>query len=210
VVSEAVSSLADLKGKRVGVDLRAAGMYLLTCALERAGIKSSDLELVPLNLPETQQAFTGGEVDAVVSSEPWLTGLRAEGGRSLFDSSQANTPLYRVLVVSQQALHDQREDVVRVVRAHFAMMKELRKHAPVPGLDMILRRQALSQAQFFNCWDRLKSFDVSENLALIGGGAQGLEKATASVEEKMRSNALLYRPVSARAWIDGSLLKEVQ
>lgn len=209
IVRDEVKTLADLKGRRVGVDLRATGMYLLTCALEEAGLKSSDLELVPVNLPETEDIFINKEVDAVVSAEPWVTKLRAAGGHSLFDSSQAHTPAYRVLVVSEEALTEQRAEVLKVVRAHFAMMKELHKGGEIQGMEAILRRQMLSRAEFFSCWSRLKSLNLEENRALIGGDAQGLLKNAASVEEKMRSNALLYRPVSTHPWIDGSLLKEV-
>jgi len=210
IVREGIASLGDLKGRRVGVDLRGAGMYLLTCALEQAGLKSSDLGLVSLNLPETADAFINKEVDAVVSGEPWITKLRAAGGRSLFDSSQANTPVYRVLVVSSVALRDQRDDVLKVVRAHFAMMKELRKGGEVAGMQAILRRQALTREEFLSCWNLLKSFDLKENLALIGDQSEGLRKDTASMELKMRSNALLNSPASTKEWIDGSLLKEVE
>ncbi|MDB6138427.1 MAG: bacterial extracellular solute-binding s, 3 family protein [Verrucomicrobiaceae bacterium] len=208
IVGEGLRTLADLKGHRVGVDLRAAGLYLLTCALEKAGLKSADLELVPMNLPETEEFFTSKDVDAVVTSEPWLTRLKAVGARSIFDSSQTDIPVYRVMVVSEEALHDQREDVVRVVQAHFAMMKELRKHAMVEGMEAVLRRQALTKEQFFASWDRLKTFTVKDNFSLMGEHAEGLIKDAAGVETRMRASNLLFRPLGKTAWIDGSLLKE--
>ncbi len=207
IAREETHKLEDLKGRRVGVDLRGAGMYLLTYALEQAGLESTDLELVPMNLPETEDFFTSKEVDAVVTSEPWLTRLTAAGGRSVFDSSQASTPVYRVLVVSSDALRNQKAEVLRVMRAHFAMMKVLRRGTEGPGMDAVLRRQELSKEAFAGCWDRLKSFDLVENRELIGEGKDGLGKGALQVEEKMRVHGLLYRPLSTKPWIDGSLLK---
>jgi len=96
------------------------------------------------------------------------------------------------------------------VRAHFAMMKALRKGGEVAGMQAILRRQALTREEFLSCWNLLKSFDLKENLALIGDQSEGLRKDTASMELKMRSNALLNSPASTKEWIDGSLLKEVE
>ncbi|MDB6116365.1 MAG: ABC-type nitrate/sulfonate/bicarbonate transport system protein [Verrucomicrobiaceae bacterium] len=210
IARDGMQKLEDLKGRRVGVDLRGAGMYLLTYALERAGLKSTDLELVPMNLPETEDFFTSKEVDAVVTSEPWLTRLKAAGANSVFDSSQAQTPVYRVLVVSSDALRAQKAEVVRVMRAHFAMMKVLCQGAQGLGMDAVLRRQELSKEAFAGSWSRLKPFDLVENRELIGERKDGLGKAASQVEEKMRANGLLYQPLSANPWIDGSLLKGVR
>ncbi len=208
MVREDVKSMADLKGKKVGVDLRAAGMYLLSRALDDAGMKAADLDLVPLNLPETEDAFVAKEVDAVVSAEPWLTKLRAAGAHSLYNSSQMRTPIYRVLVVSEEAMRDQPQDVLRVMKAHFAMLKLLNPRMAMPGLEATLQRQGLTQEEFFNCRDHLRLFDPAANRLLMETPDPALIKAAAAVEEDMRTHALLSRPLPTTPWLDSSLLKE--
>lgn len=209
MVREGVETLEDLKGKRVGVDMRAAGMYLLALALQKAHMLPSDLQLVPLNLPESDVAFQEGVVDAVVAAEPWLTLLRGMKAHSLVDSSQINPPIYRLLVVSAQAIQERREDVAALVNAHFAMMKELRQRKMVPNLEVCLHRQGLTEEQFFKCWDGLRPVDVVENETLLGGEAPVLKSVAEMVEHHMRSRELLYRPVQPGPWLDNSFLKEV-
>lgn len=209
MVREGVTSLEDLKGKRVGVDMRAAGMYLLAMALQKARMRATDLELVPLNLPESDVAFQEGVVDAVVSAEPWLTLLRGMKAHSLVDSRQIDPPIYRLLVVSAEAVEHRRADVQRLVKAHFAMMRELRQRKVVPDMEVCLRRQALTQEEFFRCWDGLRPVDVVENETLLGGETPVLKAVAEMVEHHMRSKELLFRPVQQGPWLDNSFLKEV-
>lgn len=209
MVREGVQRLADLKGKRVGVDMRAAGMYLMTMAMKEAGLGRADLELVPINLPETDVAFQEGMVDAVVVSEPWLTMLRTLKAHSLVDSRSLTPPIYRLLVVSADAAETRKEDVQLLVRAHFEMMRELRKRQTVPDLEVCLRRQGLSQEEFFRCWESLRPVELDENMTLLGKDTATLTVIAGAVEKNMRESQLLYRPLQNRPWTESAFLKEV-
>ncbi|HYF36119.1 MAG TPA: ABC transporter substrate-binding protein [Prosthecobacter sp.] len=59
-----IRSLDHLRGKRIGVELRAAGEYLLTRALETVGMTLKDVTIVPINLAEAETAFDERELDA--------------------------------------------------------------------------------------------------------------------------------------------------
>ena len=65
-----ISSIADLRGKRVGLTKGTNAQFVLDLFLIRAGISPSEVEVVdiqPLNLPS---ALENGEVDAISAWEP--------------------------------------------------------------------------------------------------------------------------------------------
>jgi NitT/TauT family transport system substrate-binding protein len=104
-----VRSPADLRGKRVGVDLRGSGMVLLQSALQSAGMSGRDVEMVPLNPSEVAAAMKERRVDAVVLAEPWATRRRRTGGNAVFDSLTKNlTIAHRLGCLGPAGLHDMR------------------------------------------------------------------------------------------------------
>jgi NitT/TauT family transport system substrate-binding protein len=70
-----IHSVADLKGKRVGVTRGAIHELLLAAVLAKQGLTSSerggqDVELVYLNYPDLNQALLAKTLDAIMQTEP--------------------------------------------------------------------------------------------------------------------------------------------
>lgn len=81
-----VKSISDLKGKRVAFQKASIGHYLLVKALERAGLKLSDVHSVNMPPPEANVAFSQGRVDAWFIWEPFATrSVEKKLGRVLLD-----------------------------------------------------------------------------------------------------------------------------
>jgi len=68
-----IHSLQDLRGKKVAVNKGGTGEYLLSRALERAGIPEQDVTKVYLSPSDTGTAFVGGHVDAWAIWDPFLS-----------------------------------------------------------------------------------------------------------------------------------------
>ena len=68
-------SLADLRGRRVGVmSTSAASLRVASLVLSKAGLRSSDVQYVPLANPSAAvQAFRRGELDAISSNDLTLS-----------------------------------------------------------------------------------------------------------------------------------------
>ncbi|ARV62674.1 aliphatic sulfonate ABC transporter substrate-binding protein [Nostocales cyanobacterium HT-58-2] len=87
--NSSVKSVKDLKGKKVAFQKASIGHYLLVKALEKEGLKLSDVESVYLPPPDANVAFSQGKVDGWFIWEPFVT--RAEQkkiGRVIVDGSQ--------------------------------------------------------------------------------------------------------------------------
>lgn len=192
----------DLRGKRIGVEVRTAGERLLARALEARGISMSEVTLIPLNLAETETALREGEVDAVVTSEPWLTRLRAGGAVTLFDSKQMAGELYRVLVARADVLKERADDVSRLVRAHFKVRDDLAAHLTEAELAVVTRREELSAGQWPQVLASVKLPTADEARRMMTGTPCTLD----TVADKIVRATAGYRPQASKPhreeWID--------
>ena len=86
--SSPIKSVADLKGKKVALNKGSNVHYLLVRALENAGLKYSDIHPIYLPPADARAAFEGGNVDAWVIWDPFLTVARvATKARTLVDGT---------------------------------------------------------------------------------------------------------------------------
>lgn len=205
-----IRSVEELKGKRVGVDLRGPGRHLLAEALARTNLKVEDLELVSILQPEMVDVLARGDVAAVVASEPWMTRMVQDNARILADSKVVRTPVLRVLAVKARALVEQREEIKELLRAHLAMVPVLRAAAArEPGMEAVLRRQELTQEELAAIITRVRHLSVAENRELMKDDGGKLDQLITRLMEFEAGAGKAKAPPPDALWVDGSLLEEV-
>lgn len=99
-----VSTLADLKGRRVGVDVLRSGFALLLFAmLRRAGLEREDVEFVELgSTPKRADALIAGEIDAtILNAESLVRAVQAGMIGQMSSADVSATYLGTVLAVRQ-------------------------------------------------------------------------------------------------------------
>ncbi|HVM33477.1 MAG TPA: aliphatic sulfonate ABC transporter substrate-binding protein [bacterium] len=155
-----IESVADLKGKRVAVQVGSSVHYFLEQVLKGSGLGLKDVELVNLPGPDQGPALQSGSVDAIVLWMPYRTQLEQAGkARVLVDSSNVpgNLSLYMTRGAFGQA-HPQ------LVEAFLAATKKsndyLRRH-PREALRLLA---ASSQFPEKVMAESLKGFDWSMTL----------------------------------------------
>ncbi|HQQ62388.1 MAG TPA: sulfonate ABC transporter substrate-binding protein [Pseudomonadales bacterium] len=92
-----LKTVADLKGKRVGLNKGSNVHYLLIKALEKAGLKYTDIEVAFLPPADGRAAFEKGSLDAWVVWDPFYAAAEDQiGARKLADGEGivANTQFY--------------------------------------------------------------------------------------------------------------------
>lgn len=198
------STLSDLRGKRIGVDVRAAGVYLLTAALAKSGLTLNDVTLVPMSPPDMAESFEMGAVDAVVCLAPWLPDIQSKGATSVFKSEEAPVPITRVLVMRGDALHAYDREIRLLIRAHFSLLDDLRSLSASPGRDAVLRREQVDAKQFIQSLKGLRLIGLDENRSLLGGQSPGIEAMARKVEAVMLGAEQLSGPSNDNPWFDAS------
>jgi sulfonate transport system substrate-binding protein len=110
-----IKTLADLRGKKVAVTKGAGSHFLLLAALARSGLSFKDISPAYLTPADGRAAFIGGNVDAWVAWDPFLTSaLRQSKARILSDGSNGLAS-YKRYYLSSAAYADRRADVLNVI-----------------------------------------------------------------------------------------------
>lgn len=89
--NSAINSVAELKGHKVAFQKGSSSHNLLLQALQKAGLKFTDIQPVYLTPADARAAFQQGNVDAWVIWDPYYSAALLQGGiRVLIDGSQLN------------------------------------------------------------------------------------------------------------------------
>jgi sulfonate transport system substrate-binding protein len=87
-----ISSVADLKGKKVAATLGTDPYIFLLRALDEAGLKPTDIEIVNLQHGDGGNALVSGQVDAWAGLDPHMAKLEeTEGTKYVYRNADLNT-----------------------------------------------------------------------------------------------------------------------
>jgi sulfonate transport system substrate-binding protein len=86
--SSSIHSVADLKGKTVVLNKGSNVHYFLIKALEKAGLKYTDVQTAFLPPPEGRAAFESGRVDAWAIWDPFLTAAQQSTGAKVLTTAK--------------------------------------------------------------------------------------------------------------------------
>jgi len=179
--------IEELRGRRIGVELRSAGHYLLHKALKSVEMDLRDVELIPLTAREVPNALDS-QVDALVVTEPDLRHVATEKSVRLFDSSALQQPIIRVLAI-REAVWQQHYEVLREICVRFFEAQPQMTAEDVEFVSFIARRTGLTEAEASDSIRRCGFLDRAEMLLLAEGG--GVDAILASKRLEMIQAELL-------------------
>lgn len=180
VAHPTIKSIRDLKGKRVGVESLALGAYMLSRALDKAGLAPGDVTIVPVPVQEHEKAYAAGKVDAVVTFEPAKTKLLAIGGHCIFDSSQIPNEIIDVVVVRADILQAKAGQLNELEEGWFKALEYLQKNPADANLRMG-KREGISAPEFAETLKGMTIPDKNENKRLLSGALLQPAKRLAEV-----------------------------
>ena len=124
IARRGIDSVADLKGKKVGVEIGFVGHLLLLDALSQAGLSETDVELINVPTNETPQVLASGEVDAIVAWQP-NSGMALSlvpGSTRIASSADQPGLIYDVLAVNPSSLAERRAEWTKVVQVWYRVV----------------------------------------------------------------------------------------
>jgi NitT/TauT family transport system substrate-binding protein len=190
----AFHSMQELRGHRIGAETTGVGAYVLTRALDLAGLTLADVEIVPLEFSEQQPALDRGRVDAVVTYEPVRTKLKSAGARQIFDSSLIPGEIVDVLVVRTSYLAASPVNARLLVEAFYRAQRYAREDAD-DFVRLAAARENVTPQEFRESMTLLHVPDAQESSTMLAGAPGPLQKQVNSLAEVMIKRNLLLRPV---------------
>ena len=139
-----ITSLKDLKGKKVGIEVTLVDHLLLLKGLEMNGLKQSDVELVNTATNETPQTLGSGKVSAVGAWYPVSSQAlkQVAGSKPIFTSADAKGLIYDVLAVSPTSLGRRKDDWAKVVAVYYKCVDYLKDPATKEDAIKIMAARA--------------------------------------------------------------------
>jgi len=213
VAKKGVASLKALKGKKVGLEVGLVEHLMLTKALEKSGLKISDVKLVNVPTHQTAQTLASGSVDAIGAWQPNAgQALKAvAGSKAIFTSADLPGLIYDLVCVSPQSLSQRRGDWVKFVGVWNRIVKFVKDPANKAEAVKIMAGRAgvppeeyatyMPGTRFLSPDEAITRFDQKDTLdSLYGSGKVA--------DEFNVANKVYEKPQPVAAYIDGSLSKE--
>ena len=110
-----IKSIADLKGKKVAVTKGAGSHFLLLAALAKSGLSFKDISTAYLTPADGRAAFIGGNVDAWVAWDPFLTSAQRQSNARVLSDGSGGLASYKRYYLSSAAFADRRGDVLNAI-----------------------------------------------------------------------------------------------
>jgi NitT/TauT family transport system substrate-binding protein len=117
LVQTDVNSLADLKGKAVGMNEGSVSQFWFNILLKREGMTEKDLQITNMTADDAAAAFIAGQIPAAVTWEPHLTLVRTKNqGKVLIDSAATPGLIVDVVALTCDYIDKNPKDVEAFVK----------------------------------------------------------------------------------------------
>ena len=152
----AIHSVADLKGKRVGLNKGSDVNYLLVAALEKAGLSYKDITPVYLPPADARAAFQRGAIDAWVIWDPFLAEVETNAKARQIRNAEGLVPHYTFYLASRRFAETYPDGAKQVIQQLGALSDWANGHpqeaaailAQSTGLDQALWARAIARMPF--------------------------------------------------------------
>jgi NitT/TauT family transport system substrate-binding protein len=178
-------------------------------ALEQAGLQPSDVQIVRIPVDQQVRAYEAGEVDAVVTFEPFVDRMRRAGAHELFDSSALPEEIIDVLVVRGDRLARYSHQVEQLIQGWFQSLEYLRRD-PDGAAARMSPRLGMSPSEFTTAMRGLRLLSFDENRALLGAPAPALAGPARRLQRFMLAQGLMQAPIQPEELMDARFLEEVR
>jgi NitT/TauT family transport system substrate-binding protein len=189
VVPPQIRDVADLEGKRIGVEDTALGAFVIARALESAHLTIAAVTIVRIPIDEHERAY----LDAVVTREPVRTHLlRAGGALVLFDSRRMPEEILDVRAGHSDVTEKNLAQVDAILRGSFPALHRFTDPHLVARVSRNLR---LAPEVVGPAFKGMTFVSLDEDRALLGGGHPKLIDTLERPQARLLERKLLKHSV---------------
>lgn len=170
------TSLADIKGHKIGVDTGSLGIYVLARALEQEGLKLSDIKIVPVNPMYMPSMIKSGAIEVAVCYQPFSHQIQKEGEYNvLFASSQLPGELFNLLALKKTTLEEHPKQITQLMKV-WKRILEFEKTNTQEVHAYMARREHTTLEDFEASLEKIKVIPLEEQPPLLA--PNGLVKSS--------------------------------
>lgn len=200
-----ITTLTELRGKRIGVEQSAVGAVMLDAVLTQAGLNAGDVQVVYATVDRHRDLYLKDRVDALVTFEPVPSQLAQKNAKKLFDSSAIPGRIVDVLAVRDEVTSQSPGALRQLLAGHFLALAELRS-APQTASPIIARRLGISPGDVPAAYHGLDLPDAEANRAWLAGQPSKLDTAAAELQRVLLKSGLIRQGTDLDGIGDGRFL----
>ena len=181
VARPGITSVAELAGKKVAVEIGFVGHLLLLRALEKAGLTEDDIELVNVRTNETPMVLASGEVDAIVAWQPNSSQSlqMVPGSTAIYSSANDQGLIYDTLAIAPESLDQYPDQWGKVIEVWYRIVDFINDPATsAAAVEIMAARVGVAPdkyAQFMKGTrllakaEAMARYSATEDLGSLGG-----------------------------------------
>ncbi|MGD8591290.1 MAG: ABC transporter substrate-binding protein [Gammaproteobacteria bacterium] len=205
-----INSVKDLKGKKVGVEIGFVSHLLLLNALEKNGMKESDVELVNVPTNETPQVLASGQVDAIVAWQP-SSGMALKlvpGSKAIYTSADEPGLIYDVYAASPEVYATRKDDLKKLLKVWYRIVDYIydpKTHAD--AIKIMASRVGLEPAEYekFVSGTKILKLDEAKQYLTKAKGFKSVTGSSKISDDFNVANKVYDKPEDIDSYIDFSM-----
>ena len=191
VSKKEIATVADLKGRTVGVQKGSISQFLLAQALDKAGLTINDVNAIDMKSGDAGAAFVAGSIDAAVTWQPWLGKAAASNsGKVLIDTKSMPGLIVDALATRTDFAEEHSADLKAFVKAYFEGVAFMQAN-PEKANEIIARNLKMSKDTLEGTLKDVRFFNAKDNADFFAGTDSPAVKLVTSAGEFYRRIGVL-------------------
>lgn len=189
IANASITSLAELKGKRIAFESGTLDYVTWSYALKQAGLTFSDVKIESVAQNQLVEAFKLNRVDAAATYPPVSTRLIEENlGHPIFDSRTMPGIIVDLLAVRADLLTTRKAEWIGVVKG-LAAAQRYAEVNPEDAYRIMAERQQVSVESFASSMEGIHMATLDEQYGLLKEGGKIYEALQAAQKTLMEKGA---------------------
>jgi len=170
IVTSEISSVEDLRGRKVAIQEGIIDEFLLALALEKYEVNRDEMTIIGLETGDGVAAFSQGFVDAVAAFPPYSSiALKRSGSKVLVSSADFPGAIPDLLVVTEKMAENKPEVVNGLIKTWFDVLQFMEEN-PAEAIAIMAQRAGASPEEYQKYKDGTKMFTIEDNIKAFSPG----------------------------------------
>ena len=163
IISNKAKSLKELKGKTIAYEPNTLGAFMLSRAIKHADMQINEINKYGINIVEMESALKSGQVDAVISYEPYASAIlrNVEGSKVIFDSSMIPGEIVDTLA-AEAKFYKKNKDRLNALSRAFSKAVEYSENHKDEAYAIMAEREGVSVEDFHHAMKSLRILKLSD------------------------------------------------
>jgi len=205
-----ITSIKQLKGKKIGVEVGFVSHLLLLNALEKNGMTEKDVELVNVPTNETPQVLASGDVDAIVAWQPssGIALTQVPGSKAIYTSADEPGLIYDLYAVSPQSYASRKADWKKVMKVWYRIVNYINDPKTFNDAVSIMASRVGLKADEYKSFvkgTKILTLKEAQKMFKKSKGFKSVYGSTQIADDFNVANKVYDKPQDVGSYIDPSL-----